>query len=102
MLRVLDRAAATIDDLYRYAVEHWGVNQADHYLRGLFDAFEGIETGATVSRPIPAAFGVNGFYFRYQRHIVYWKRLGNDDIGIAAILHERMHQSARLKEEFEF
>jgi len=40
-----------------------------------------------MSRQIPAEFAVDGFIFRYKKHLVYWKELGNDDIGslIAAL-----------------
>ncbi|MFN4100416.1 MAG: type II toxin-antitoxin system RelE/ParE family toxin, partial [Pararhodobacter sp.] len=36
-----------------------------------------------------------------ERHFVYWKRLANGDIGIVTILHERMHQIERFKDDFE-
>ena len=50
------------------------------------------------SRPIPAEFGVEGFYFRHEHNFVYWRRLSNGDIGIVTILHERMHQSDRFRD----
>ena len=53
------------------------------------------------ARPIPAEFGVNGYFCRYERHYVYWKKLGNGDIGIVTILHERMHQIDRFRGDFE-
>lgn len=59
-----------------------------------------IESHGVASRPVPAEFGVQGFFFRYERHFVYWRRLSNGDIGIATILHERMHQIDRLRDDF--
>ncbi|HRH72144.1 hypothetical protein [Zoogloea sp.] len=53
-----------------------------------------------VSRPIPASLGVQGYFFRYEKHFVYWKRLGNGGIGIVTGLHERMHQIERFREDF--
>ena len=50
---------------------------------------------------IPAEFEVEGFFFRYARHFMYWRRLTNGDIGIFTILHERMHQIDRLRDNFE-
>jgi len=47
-----------------------------------------------------AEFGIEGFFFRYERHFVYWRRLSNGDIGIVTILHERTHQIGRFKEDF--
>ncbi len=43
---------------------------------------------------------MNGYFFRYEKHIVYWKTLGNGDIGIVTVLHERMHQIDRFREDF--
>lgn len=54
-----------------------------------------------MSRPVPAEFGVEGYFFRYERHFVYWKRLADSDIEIVTILHERMHQIAPFKGDFE-
>ncbi|WP_368854808.1 type II toxin-antitoxin system RelE/ParE family toxin [Methylosinus sp. Ce-a6] len=66
--------------MYRYTRDRWGNEQADRYIRGLFDAFDKIETHGEMSRPVPAEFGVDGFFFRYARHVVYWRRLSNGDI----------------------
>ncbi|HWJ86512.1 MAG TPA: type II toxin-antitoxin system RelE/ParE family toxin [Pelagibacterium sp.] len=99
-VRIQERAALRIDEIYRFTLERWGEDQAERYIVGLFDAFEKIQTGGVSSRPVPAAFGINGFFFRYERHFVYWRRLDNGDIGIATILHERMHQIDRFKDEF--
>jgi plasmid stabilization system protein ParE len=49
---------------------------------------------------VPAEFEVEGFFFRYERHFVYRRWLDNGDIGIVTILHERMHQNLRLKDDF--
>ena len=76
-----------------------GIAQAETYITGLFAAFEQIETRGVVSRPVPAEFGVEGYFFRYERHFVYWRRVGNGDIGIVTILHERMHQMARFRDD---
>ena len=51
------------------------------------------------SRPVPAEFGVEGFYFRHEHHFVYWRRLSDGDIGIVTILHERMHQTDRFRDD---
>ena len=99
-VRVQEAASLRLDDIYRYTQDRWGIEQADHYITGMFTAFEKIESRGVVSRPIPAEFGVDGFFFCYEHHFVYWRRLSNGDIGIATILHERMHQIDRFREDF--
>jgi plasmid stabilization system protein ParE len=98
-VRVQQAASCRLDEIYRYTQDRWGKLQADRYITGLFEAFEGIETRKTLSRPIPAEFGIEGYFFRYERHFIYWRRLSDGAIGIVTILHERMHQIDRFRED---
>ena len=102
MARILVQEAAShrIDEIYRYTREQWGSAKAETYITGLFEAFEKVKTHEVLSRPVPAECGVDGFFFRYEKHFVYWKHLGNGDVGIVTILHERMHQLERFKDDF--
>lgn len=101
IVRIQQAASHRLDEIYRYTRERFGVEQADRYVGDLFEAFGKIATHAVLSRPIPAEFGVDGYLFRHQRHVVYWRRLANGDIGIVTILHERMHQIERFRAGFE-
>jgi plasmid stabilization system protein ParE len=100
--KVLLQEAASwrLDEIYRYTLDRWSTGQADRYINGLFEAFDGIATHRTPSKPIPADFGIEGYFFRYERHFVYWRRLSNGDIGIVTLLHERMHQIDRFRDDF--
>ena len=97
--RVQEAASHRIDEIYRYTRDHWGNDQAEVYVTGLFKAFSQIATHEVLSHPIPAEFEVEGFFFRYEKHFVYWKTLNNGDIGIVTVLHERMHQIDRFRED---
>ncbi|MFT4257986.1 MAG: type II toxin-antitoxin system RelE/ParE family toxin [Pseudoxanthomonas sp.] len=99
-IQVQESASYRLDEIYRYTRDRWGTRQADRYIKGLFEAFDGLETRKTPSRPIPAEFGIEGYFFHYERHFVYWRRLSNGAIGIVTILHERMHQIDRFREDF--
>jgi len=99
-VRIQEAAALRLDEIYRYTRRQWGAAQAERYLHGLFDAFAAIGTPQIVSRPVPADFGVEGFFFRYAKHVVYWRKLSDGDIGIVTVLHEKMHQLERLREDF--
>lgn len=99
-VRIQEAASHRLDEIYRYTRERWGMEQADRYIAGLFEAFDRIDVHGVMSKPIPAEFGVEGYFFRYERHFVYWRRLSNGDIGIVTILHERMHRIARFREDF--
>lgn len=98
-VRIQQAASHRLDEIYRYTKVRWGEEQADHYISGLFASFERIESHGVLSRPVPAEFGVDGFVFRHDRHFVYWRRLSSGDIGIVTILHERMHQIDRFRDD---
>lgn len=96
---VQEAASRRLDEIFRYTKERWGSEQAERYIFDLFTAFDRIESHGVISRQIPAEFGVEGFYFRHERHFVYWRRLSGGDIGIVTILHERMHQMDRFRDD---
>jgi toxin ParE1/3/4 len=98
--RVEPAANAQLDHIYRYTQDHWGDAQAERYIRALFARFDEIQARALLSRPIPATIGVDGYYCRYQRHFIYWKRLSREEIAIVAILHERMQHGDLLRDAF--
>lgn len=98
-LRVQEAASLRLDEIYLYTRGRWGAEQADRYITDLFAAFDKIELHGVASRPIPAEFAIDGSYFRHGHHFVYWRRLSNGDIGIVTILHERMHQMDRFRDD---
>ena len=76
-VRIQEAASHRLDEIYRYTRERWGVEQADRYITGLFAAFDRIEIRGVTSKPVPAEFGVDGYFFRYERHFVDWRRLSD-------------------------
>jgi toxin ParE1/3/4 len=98
-IRVQEAASLRLDEIYRYTRNRWGAEQADLYITDLFATFDQIESHCVLSRPIPAEFGVEGFYFRHAHHYVYWRPLLNGDVGIVTILHERMHHLDRFRDD---
>ena len=100
VIRIQEGASHRLDDIYRYTRDRWGEDQAEKYINGLFEAFDKIASHGVPSKPIPAEFGVDGFFLRYERHFVYRRHLSNGDIGIVTILHERMHQIDAFRDDF--
>ena len=97
--RVLDAAGHRIDEIYLYTLERWGEAQADAYVHELFARFAAIAARDFAWRAIPAAFGIDGYVCRHERHFIYWRLLSDGDVGIVTVLHERMHQAARFAED---
>jgi toxin ParE1/3/4 len=97
--RIQDRAGRRLDEIYGYTRDNWGEEQAAHYIRDLFKRFEEIAVRKTAWRPVPAEFGVDGFYCRHEHHYIYWRVLSDGAVGIVTVLHERMHQLERFRED---
>ncbi len=96
--RISRRARIRLDDIYTYCRRHFGEDLADRIVSELIAGFHEIPDHG-ISKPIPAEFGVNGYYYYRSPNFVYWKYLKNGDIGIVTILHERMQQGVQLKED---
>jgi len=97
--RIQEAASRRLDDIYDYSCETWGEAQGQTYIRRLFACFEDIAARRIAWRSIPAEFGVEGFYVRCEHHYVYWRILSDGAVGIVTILHERMHQIERFRDD---
>jgi plasmid stabilization system protein ParE len=93
------RAESRLNEIYEYGLVQWGAERVDRYLDDLYECFKQIARDEVWSAPIAAELGVDGFYRRQGSHFVYWKRLGDGSVGIVTILHKRMHQMERFKDE---
>ena len=94
-------AGQRLDEIFAYTREIWGQDQAETYIRSIFAYFERIASRELVSRVVPAEFSVEGFYTRCEHHYVYWRTLSDGAVGIVTVLHERMHQMSRFREDDE-
>lgn len=95
---IQEAASYRLDEIYRYTQSTSGDKQAEAYIHGMFEIFQKIADQTAISRAIPAEFGVSGYFYHYEHHYIYWKRLASGQVGIVTILHERMHQIERFKE----
>ena len=97
--KVHDGAGHRLDEFYTYTRCAWEPAQADKYARGLFGKFKVFAARQIPWHPIPAELGVEGFLCRYEKHVIYGKLLDDRSVGIVTILHERMHQLDRFKDD---
>ncbi len=92
-------ASARLEEIYRHTFQQFGSIQADRYLDGAFALFEDIAQRRITWRRIPAEFGVDGYFARYQNHFVFWKLRSDGQVAIVAVLHQRMDLARRLRED---
>jgi toxin ParE1/3/4 len=93
-------ATAQLADTYNYTLQTWGENQADTYVQTILNTFDAVSTDPSSGRPIASEYNVFGLYVRCGKHFVYWQSFSDGSFGIAAILHERMLKTERLKAAF--
>ena len=60
-VRLQAAASHRLDEIWRHTQSGWSTKQADDYITGLFGVFYKIGTHHVVSRPVPVAFGVDGY-----------------------------------------
>ena len=81
-------AEADIRSIWDYSAEHWGLDQAETYVRDLQSAFEAIAANPRLGR---ACDEIRPGYFKRATgsHIVFY-RLAGQMIDVVRILHQRM------------
>ena len=97
--RLEPAADRRLNDIYDYTAERWGEKQADRYVDDLFDAIRKIVAHQIYWRPIAAQLRVNGFCAKSGAHMIYWREAADGGVLVFSILHERMQQGARLRED---
>jgi toxin ParE1/3/4 len=93
-------ATAQLADIYNYTLQTWGEDQADTYVQAILNTFDAVSKDPTLGRPIASQHEVIGRYVRCGKHFVYWQSFSDGSFGIAAILHERMLKTDRLRTAF--
>jgi toxin ParE1/3/4 len=83
------KAVEDLGDIWNYTFDRWSEQQADRYYQRLLDtcqeAAENPERGKSYD-------GVHGELkgLRVRRHIIFFRKLNNQEVEITRILHGRM------------
>ncbi|MGE9296586.1 MAG: type II toxin-antitoxin system RelE/ParE family toxin [Puniceicoccales bacterium] len=98
-VRVYPAAESRLEGVWRYTEERGGAEQAELYTRGLLLHLESIVDQPEIWRfhRDPRFKGIH--FVRYQHHFLYFKVLGDGDLGLMTILHERMDIPRRLLDD---
>lgn len=85
------KADRDISKITRWSLEQFGVNQTQKYMAGMRDSFEYLADNPALGRSY-----LNYFYFRYESHVIYYRKRMND-IFITRILHKKMLPERHIK-----
>src|SRR5271157_449284 len=96
--KLTNKAVDDLTQIWNYTIGRWSENQADKYYRMLLDNFNDVannpDVGKNYSEVIKNLLG-----FRAGRHIIFYRKIEEDEIEIIRILHEQMDLKNRIKEK---
>lgn len=96
--RFTNKAINDLDEIWNYTSIKWSEVQADTYYRLLVDSCRKI-TGKSVLYKKYPIIRDDLFGLRAGHHIIFYRRLENEDIEIVRILHEQMDLKNRIKDK---
>lgn len=82
------RAQADLDAIWNYTIEHWGADQAERYVREIWQA---IAVVAADPRRAQSCDDIRAGYRKYAvgSHVIFF-RMPDNTIDVVRILHARM------------
>ena len=82
------RARGDLEDIWDYTIKRWGLDQAEFYIRQLWQHIDAAARWPTIGRACPE---VRAGYYKYSSgsHILFYRRV-EGGIDVVRILHKRM------------
>ena len=92
-----NKAVDDLTDIWNYTFEEWSEQQADKYYQILIDNCKEIAQNPKLGRNYDGIM-TTLFGFKVTRHIIFYRKLSENEIEIIRILHDRMDLKSRIKE----
>lgn len=97
-VRFTRKAVQDLRDIWNFTYENWSEEQADEYLNQIFDLCTTLVNYQELGKQYYAIYpDLRGQ--RINRHILYYRSLGDEGIEVVRILHEQMDLKSRLIEK---
>jgi toxin ParE1/3/4 len=82
------RAQGDLDEIWTHTVKHWGIDQAEFYIRQIGRQIEAVAARPLIGHACPE---VRAGYYKYPSglHVLFY-RLIEGGVDVVRILHERM------------
>ena len=93
-----NKAVADLSDIWNYTVETWSEKQADLYYELLIGFCQNIADNPSIGKNYDG-IAENLYGFRANKHVIFYMKLSDDEVGIIRILHGRMDLKNRIREE---
>ena len=91
--RLSPRAESDLEEIWRFTLRTWSLEQADRYHNAIVDAFEDLAADRRSGRPVDIRDG----YFNYPvgAHVVFYRFL-ESGLVVVRVLHRRMDVERHL------
>jgi toxin ParE1/3/4 len=96
--RFTRKAVEDLEGIWNYTFDTWSENQADAYYLMLLDYCKVIAHKPELGRNY-SEIAENLSGFKSGRHIIFYRKTGENEVEIIRILHEQMDLKHRLSEK---
>ena len=92
-----NKAVDDLSEIWDYTYDHWSEKQADKYYNMLLEYCKELADEPSLGKNYTDV-DADIFGFKASHHIIFYKKLKEDQIQIVRILHNRMDLKSRLYE----
>jgi toxin ParE1/3/4 len=94
--KLTNKAVSDLSGIWEYTLDTWSERQADKYYFMLLDTCQDIANGKVSGKNYPEIHAeILGF--RAGQHIPFYRKISDDKIEIARILHAQMDLKNRMQ-----
>jgi toxin ParE1/3/4 len=94
---ISEKALEDLNNIWIYTAENWSVEQANRYYNLIMDEIEFVADNLETTKD----FGDIRKDYRYSKvksHLIFCKRVGDTEMEVVRILHERMELKNRIND----
>ena len=96
--KLTNRAIDDLTQIWNYTLDKWSENQADKYYQMLLDNFNEIAKNPGLGKNYSGVIE-NLWGLRTGRHIIFYRKVEENEVEITRILHEQMDLKNRMNEK---
>lgn len=89
------KAVGDLTQIWKFTYNNWSETQADKYYYMLIENCKEIANNPEVGKKY-SGVAEHLFGFKAGRHIIFYRKIDDNDVEITRILHERMDIKSRL------
>lgn len=95
--KLTNKAVADLAMIWNYTFDKWSENKADKYYFMLIENYNKVAYNPDLGKNY-SGVTANLFGFRAGRHIIFYRRIEENEVEITRILHEQMDLKNKIIE----